>query len=92
MAIATVFKLTTMTTDKYNQVITGLQSAGAGSPEGRLLHVASLQDDGTIVVTDVWDSAEKLEAFGQVLIPTLQDAGVTPVQPEVTPVHGIILG
>ena len=92
MAIVTVFKLSTMTTAKYNEVIAGLEEAGAGNPDGRLYHVASVQEDGTIIVTDVWNSPESLEAFGEVLIPTLHNAGVTPVAPDVTPVHGIIAG
>ena len=92
MAIVTVFKLTTMTTDKYDSVIAKLEEVGAGNPQGRLFHVASVQDDKTIVVTDVWDSAEQLTAFGEALFPVLQSAGVTPVEPEVTPVRGIIVG
>ena len=92
MAILTVFKLTTMTTDKYEKVIAGLEGVGAGNPAGRLYHVASVVEGGTIVVTDVWESAEKLEAFGAALFPVLQRAGVTPVAPEVTPVHGMIVG
>jgi len=92
MAIVTVFKLTTMTTDKYEKVIAGLESAGAGNPDGRLYHVASVTEGGTIIVTDVWESAEKLEAFGAALFPVLHRAGVTPVAPEVTPVHGMIVG
>jgi hypothetical protein len=92
MAIITVFKLSTMTTEKYEKVIAGLEGAGAGNPDGRLHHVASLAHGGTIVVTDVWESAEKLKAFGEVLFPVLHRAGVTPVEPEVTPVHGMIVG
>jgi hypothetical protein len=92
MAIVTVFKLTTMTTDKYKKVITDLESAGAGNPDGRLFHVAAVAEGGTIVVTDVWESPEKLEAFGSALFPVLHGAGVTPVAPEVKPVHGMIVG
>jgi hypothetical protein len=54
--------------------------------------VASVTEGGTIVVTDVWESPEKLEAFGKNLFPVLHRSGVTPVAPEVTPVRGIILG
>ena len=54
MAIVTVFKLTTMTPDKYEKVIAGLEGAGAGNPDGRLYHVASVAEGGTIIVTDVW--------------------------------------
>jgi len=92
MAIVTVFKLTTMTPEKYDGVITGLEQAGAGNPSGRLYHVAAVAEAGHMVVTDVWESPQKLEAFGEKLIPVLHANGVTPVQPEVTPVRGIIVG
>lgn len=92
MAIITVFDLTTMTPTKYDSAITRLEQVGAGSPDGRLYHVASVNESGTIVVTDVWESAEKLAAFGETLFPVLQENGVTPVEPVVMPVRGIISG
>jgi hypothetical protein len=92
MAIVTVFKLTTMTPEKYDRTIAGLDAAGAGNPPGRLFHVAAEAGDGTVVVTDVWESREKLQAFGEALIPVLRKVGVTPVEPEVTPARGYIFG
>lgn len=92
MAIVTVFDLTTMTPEKYDRAIAGLEDAGAGNPDGRLFHVAAQSEAGTMIVTDVWESAEKLAAFGEVLVPVLTKAGVTPVEPAVTPVRGIIAG
>jgi hypothetical protein len=92
MAIVTVFDLTTMTPAKYDSVIAGLEEVGAGNPDGRLYHVASLKETGTIIVTDVWESAEKLAAFGESLFPVLRENGVTPVEPSITAVRRIILG
>jgi len=45
-----------------------------------------------MIVTDVWESGEKLAAFGEALFPVLHANGVTPVEPAVTPVRGIIVG
>ena len=92
MSILTVFDLQTMDADKYNKAIKGLEEAGQGNPEGRLYHVASLQKDGSVIVTDVWESAELLEKFGKTLIPVLNKAGVEPVEPKVYPVQNYILG
>jgi len=92
MAIVTVFNLTTMTPEKYDRTIAGLEDAGVGNPDGRLYHVASQTEAGTMIVTDVWESAEKLAAFGEKLFPVLHATGVTPVEPAVTPVRGIIAG
>ena len=92
MAILTVFELSTMNVDKYNKAINGLAEAGQGNPKGRLYHVASLQKDGSVIVTDVWESAELLDKFGTTLVPVLKKAGVEPVQPKVYPVQNYILG
>ena len=90
MSILTVFNLLSMDTEKYDQAIKDLEDAGQGNPEGRVYHVASLQEDGSIIVTDVWESAELLDEFGKTLLPILENAGVTPVEPKVYPVHNVI--
>ena len=92
MSIITVFNLSTMTAEKYTQAINGLEAAGQGKPKGRLYHVAAHQEDGSIIVTDVWESAALLEEFGKTLIPTLNKVGVTPVEPKVYPVLNVIEG
>jgi len=92
MAILTVFNLPTMNAEKYNRVVRDLEAAGQGKPKGRLYHVASRQEDGSFMVTDVWESAELLDAFGETLIPILNRAGVTPVEPKVHSVHNVIEG
>jgi hypothetical protein len=92
MSILTVFNLSTMSAEKYKEAIRGLEAAGQGKPRGRLYHVASRQEDGSIIVTDIWESAELLEEFGKTLIPILNKAGVTPVEPKVYPVLNVIEG
>ncbi len=92
MSIITVFNLSTMTTEKYNQAIRGLEAAGQGQPKGRLYHVAARQEDGSTVVTDIWESPALLEEFGKILMPVLHNAGVTPVEPKVYPVLNVIEG
>jgi hypothetical protein len=92
MAIVTVFDLKTMTAQKYHDVLTGLEEAGVGNPSGRIFHVGALTTAGTMVITDVWESGEKLAAFGEKLVPVLHRNGVTPVEPAVTPVSGILFG
>ena len=92
MSILTVFNLSTMTEDKYKEAIRGLEAAGQGKPKGRLYHIATRQEDGSIIVTDIWESAQLLEEFGKTLVPVLNKAGVTPVEPKVYPVVGVIEG
>jgi hypothetical protein len=92
MSMITIFELTTMTKTSYDQLLKGLDGAGATNPEGRQYHAASVQEDGSIVVTDIWTSPELLEKFGAILIPELGKVGVTPVEPKVMPIHNVING
>jgi len=89
--VVAVFDVPGMTSAQYDQVIKNLEAAGAGSPKGRLHHVASSKEGGWFVV-DVWESAELLNQFAQTLMPLLQKAGVTPPQPQVYPAHNVIRG
>ena len=92
MSILTVFNLSTMNAEKYNKTIHGLEAAGQGKPKGRLYHIATPKEDGSIIVTDIWESSESLDEFGKTLIPVLSKAGVTPVEPKVYPVLNVIEG
>ena len=92
MSILTVFNLATMNAQNYDQLVKDLEDAGHGKPKGRLYHTASLQEDGSFIVTDAWESVELLAAFGEALIPALHNVGVTPVEPKVYAIHSIIEG
>ncbi|MDH3606324.1 MAG: hypothetical protein OER12_04950 [Acidimicrobiia bacterium] len=92
MSILTVFDLSSMTKDSYDKAVQGLAEAGQGSPNGRQYHVAGAKEDGSIIVVDVWDSGESLAAFAETMVPELQKAGVSPVEPAVYPVHNVIVG
>ncbi len=86
MAIVAEFNIPGMTADQYDRTVQELEAKGAGAPEGRIFHVAAPTDTGWLVV-DVWESEEHFGRFGETLRPILMAAGVTPVQPEVRPVH-----
>ncbi len=79
------------TAAKYDECITKLNAAGAGAPKGRTYHVCYGDPDG-VNVTDVWDTMEDFDAFGQTLMPILQSLGVDPGQPDVQSVRNIIIG
>jgi hypothetical protein len=80
MAIGIYFPVEGMSPDKYQQVHARLDEVGQGSPEGRSSHTG-FQVGDEVKVFDVWDSQEAFEAFGQHLIPILQEAGVSPGDP-----------
>ena len=80
-----------MSAAKYDDVIRRLEAAGAGAPQGRLFHVAFGAKD-QLRVSDIWESHEDFERFGQTLMPILAEAGVDPGTPEFIEVHNIIRG
>ena|ERR1700752_2709818 len=80
------FNIPNMTTKVYDQVWENLLAAGHANPKGLIHHVGGPQGNN-IVVVDVWESAEAFNKFGETLIPILTKAGVTKVEPVVTPVH-----
>ena len=80
-----------MSTQKYDEIIKRLNAAGAGSPKGRIFHVAFGPHDA-LFVSDIWDTHENFELFGQTLMPILQEVGVDPGTPEFIETHNIIAG
>jgi hypothetical protein len=91
VALGFYFTPSGFTPEIYDQTLAKLEAAGAGSPPGRLYHVA-LESDGLIQVFDVWESQESFEAFGPTLLPIMAEAGVDPGQPMVAPVRNVIKG
>ena len=91
MAIVMRFAPEGMSAAKYDEIIKRLEAAGAGAPAGRLYHVC-FGDKENLRVSDIWDSMENFEKFGQTLTPIMQDLGVDTGQPEIIEVHNIIEG
>ena len=91
MALGFYFTPSGFTPEKYDEVLTRLEAAGAGAPAGRLHHTA-LESGGLIQVFDVRESQESFEAFGGTLLPIIGDLGVDPGEPMVAPVRNIIKG
>jgi hypothetical protein len=76
---------------KYDEAIRRIEEAGAGTPAGRLYHVC-FGDKENLHVSDIWDSMENFEKFGQTMMPIMQDLGIDAGQPEIIEVHNIIEG
>jgi hypothetical protein len=80
-----------MTAEKYDAIIDRLKQAGAGSPKGRLYHVC-FGDKSNLNVSDIWDSMDNFQAFGETLLPILAEFGVDPGVPDVIDVYNVIQG
>jgi hypothetical protein len=77
------------TTEQYDETIRRLEGAGDFPPDGLEYHVCFLSG-GNVRVSEIWDSREQLEAFGQRLMPILREAGIDPGQPEMLDIHNVI--
>ena len=77
------------TTDQYDETIRRLEGAGDFPPDGLEYHVCFLAD-GNLRVSEIWDSREQLDAFGERLMPLLAEMGIDPGEPEILEIHNII--
>ena len=78
------------TIEQYDEVMRRLQESGEMPADGFDYHVAFLSD-GQLLVSEVWDSQEQLEAFGERIMPLLADVALEHSgQPEIFEVHNII--
>ncbi len=62
------------------------RKAGYEHPKGLLHHVAGLNGNN-VIVTDIWESIEAFNKFGEFLLPMLKRIGFPDVKPIITPVH-----
>jgi hypothetical protein len=79
-----------MTAESYDRTLPRVEASGEFPPDGLDYHVAFVSD-GTFRVSEIWDSKEQFEAFGERLMPILAEGGIELAgPPEVIEVHNII--
>jgi hypothetical protein len=79
-----------VTSEQYDETIRRLEKSGDWLPKGLEYHVA-FQSNGTFRVSEIWDSREQFEAFGERLMPVLKDVGIElSGEPEVLEIHNIL--
>ena len=75
---------------KYDEMMPRIEASGQWPPDGLDYHVA-FSSDGTFRVSEIWDSREQFEAFGERLMPILAEGGVELAgPPEIIEIHNII--
>jgi hypothetical protein len=78
------------TTEQYDEVIRRLEESGALPADGFDYHVA-FYSESQLLVSEIWDSQEQFEAFGQRVMPILADVALEHTgEPEILKVHNII--
>ena len=90
MSIVVRFSPTNVTTEKYEETLRRLKEAGEFPPDGMEYHILFGPDEN-LRVSEIWDSREQLEAFGERLMPILSDVGIEfSAEPEIFEAHNII--
>ena len=79
-----------LTTEKYDESIRRLNEAGEFPPDGLEYHIF-FGSEGSLRVSEIWDSREQMEAFGERLMPILADIGIElSGEPEIFEARNII--
>lgn len=84
------FRGSSMTMAQYEQVTARLDTEGLLPPKGGLAHVL-MGEDGALQVGEVWTGAEAFDAFRAQVRPRLEEAGITPTEPERFPLHALLV-
>ena len=88
MSIVVRFAPASLTQQQYDESVRRLRQAGDFPPNGMDYHVC-FGSDGNLRVSEIWDSREQWEAFGERLMPLLADVGIQPGEPDVFEVYNI---
>jgi hypothetical protein len=83
------FAPASLSVEQYDEAVRRIQENGEWPPDGMEYHVC-FGSDGNLRVSEIWDSQEQLDAFGERLMPVLSEVGIEPGQPEVLEVHNIV--
>jgi hypothetical protein len=89
MSILIRFAPASMTAPQYDETVRRLGEVGDWPPDGLEYHVC-FGTDPTLRVSEIWDSREQLNAFGERLMPVLSEVGIDPGEPEVVEIHSIV--
>ena len=91
MSILVRFSPSNLTAETYDATNEKFEEAGLEwPPDGLELHVCFGPDDN-LRVSELWESREKQQAFGERLMPILQEAGIEfSGEPEVLEVHAVV--
>jgi len=89
MSVLIRFAPASLTAAQYDESIRRLEGSGVFPPDGLDYHVC-FGTDGNLRVSEIWDSQEQLDAFGEQLMPVLSEVGIDPGEPELVQVHNIV--
>jgi len=87
MSIVVRITPSNMTRQQYDSVHDALTASGDWPADGCQLHVLFGEENG-LRISEIWESREKYDAFGEKLRPRIQEAGIQMSgEPEVFETH-----
>jgi hypothetical protein len=89
MSVLARFTPASVTVQQYEEVLRRMEESGDWPPDGLEYHVCFGSADA-IRVSEIWDSQEQFNAFGERLMPVLVDSGIEAGEPELLEVHNIV--
>ena len=91
MSMVVRFHPTSMTKEKYDDATRRHEEAGIELPPDGMDYHVCFGSDGDLRVSEIWESREQFEAYGERLMPILADVGIEfSAEPEIFEVHNII--
>jgi hypothetical protein len=89
MSVLIRFAPSSLTAAQYDESVSKLEAAGDFPPDGLDYHVC-FGAEGKLRVSEIWDSQQQLEAFGERLMPVLAEVGIEPGEPEMLEIHNLV--
>ena len=90
MSIVVRFQPANLTKEKYDSTNEKIRAAGVDWPPDGLDYHVCFGEDGDLKVSEIWDSREQMDAFGEQLMPLLSEAGIEMAgEPQVFEAHNI---
>ncbi len=83
-----------MTPDMYDSMTGAMEVHLPHGPDHPAVHhIAAIEENGNVIVIDIWPSAEAFGDFARELIaPAGEDAGMAPFEPRFVPIHNRLRG
>ena len=91
MSFVVRFHPANLTKEKYDDAIRRHEQAGIEMPPDGMDYHVCFGTDGDLRVSEIWESREQFEKYGERLMPLLADAGIEFAgEPEFFEAHNII--
>ena len=92
MSFLVRFTPDSLTAAKYDETMVKIKASGEFPPAGLEFHVC-FGSDADLRVSEIWESREQFEAFGERLMPILAAAGIEfSGAPEELAIHNLVRG